>query len=96
MHHIDAGHRLEQFAREVDRRAASARPEIDLARVSLGIADELRDGLGRDGRMRRHYVRQHHHSANRGAVADEVERQLLVEGGIDDIVGGGETDRVAV
>ena len=40
--HLDAGHALEQLAGEMDRGAVAGRGEGDLARVGLGVGDELR------------------------------------------------------
>ena len=39
--HVDAGHHLEQLAGHVDRGSDAAGREVDLARIGLGVGDEL-------------------------------------------------------
>jgi len=46
--HFDSGHHFEQLARDMLHSAAAARGHVDLARIVLGISDELRDGLCRN------------------------------------------------
>jgi hypothetical protein len=89
-------HHLEQFPRHVHRRAAARRGHVDLARIGLGIGDELGDGLGRHVRVHHHHVGEQHRPGNRRAVANEIERQLVVERRIDGVVGSDEADGVAV
>jgi len=42
MQHVDADHRLEHLAGHVVGGADAARRHVDLARIGLGIGDELR------------------------------------------------------
>ena len=46
VHHVDAGHHLEQLAGDMDAAAVAGRRHVDLARIGLGIGDELGNGLG--------------------------------------------------
>ena len=39
--HIDAGHHLEQFAREMRRASGAARGHAELARAGFGICNQL-------------------------------------------------------
>src|SRR5215471_14505070 len=39
--HVDAGHHLEELAREVGYTSIAARRHVDFARIGLGIGDEL-------------------------------------------------------
>src|SRR5262249_43545840 len=43
MNRFDAGHYLEQFARHMAGTSDTTRRHVDLARVGLGIGNELRD-----------------------------------------------------
>ena len=48
MNHVDAGHHLEQLAGHMGAGAGAGRRHVDLARIGLGVGDELRDRLGRN------------------------------------------------
>ena len=65
------------------RRAVAGRRHVDLARVGFDVVDELLDGLRRHVVVDHHHVRHAHEAADRRDVADEVERQLLVERRVD-------------
>ena len=52
----DAGHHLEQLAREMAGSANAVRPEIDLAGVRLYVGDEFPDRLRRRPRIHHHQV----------------------------------------
>ena len=96
MHPLDAGHRPEELAREVDRGAEAGGGHVDLARIGLGVVDELLDGLRRHVRVDLHHVRHPRDPGHRHDVADEVERQVLVERRVDAVRRVDEEDRVAV
>jgi hypothetical protein len=51
VHHFYAGHHPEQLAAEMGQVSGPARNLVDLARIRLGMGDELGDGLGRDRRI---------------------------------------------
>jgi hypothetical protein len=46
VHHFYAGHHPEQLAAEMGQVSGPARNLVDLARIRLGMGDELGDGLG--------------------------------------------------
>ena len=48
VHHVDAGHHLEQLAGHVREPADAGRRHVDLARIGLGVGDELGNRLGRN------------------------------------------------
>ena len=52
--HVDAGHHLEQLARQMARGPVAGRRHVDLARIGLGIGDELGNRLGRERWIDRH------------------------------------------
>ena len=83
MRHVDAGHELEQFAGHMRRRADAGRRHVDLARIGLGIGDELRDRFGRKRRHHDHDVGIAADAGDRRDVADEIVIQLVVERRID-------------
>ena len=93
---VDAGHRLEQLAGDVLHRAAAGRGHVDLARIGLGVGDELRNGVDRERGMHLHHVRHADDAGDRRHVADEVEIELLVERRVDGVRGRDEQQRVAV
>src|SRR5262249_6007325 len=62
----------------------------------FGMGDELGDVVGRHRRMHIHHVRQPNQSGDRRAVANEIERKLVVERWVDGVVRTDEGDRVAV
>ena len=96
MQHVALGHRLEQLRRHVHRGAVAGRGVGNLAGIGLAVVDELLDGLHRH-RVRHHqHVGELHDARDRRGVADEIERQLLVERGRDRVVGRDEQQRVAV
>jgi hypothetical protein len=70
-------------------------PEAKL--ILPGLAgDKLGNVVGRHRRMHRHYVGQPNQSGDRSAVANEIERKLLVERRVDGVVRTDEGDRVAI
>jgi hypothetical protein len=51
MDQIETGHHLEQLTRHMVRGAYPSGRQADLARVGLGMGDELGDGLSRKRRI---------------------------------------------
>jgi hypothetical protein len=64
--------------------------------ISLGVSNELGDGLCRHVGVHHHHIGQQHRPRDRHAVANEVERKVPIERGIDRIVGSDKADRIAV
>jgi hypothetical protein len=83
--HIHPGHHLEQLAGNVMRRPVAGRRHVDLAGISLGVGDELREGLGRDRWINLHDEREGGQSADRSNIADEIEIQFLIECCVDGV-----------
>ncbi len=99
--HVGAGHALEQFAREVDGGAVAAGGHVELARMGLGVADEVlhaRDALrARLLGIDFHHVRHRGHQRDRHEVLDGVVGQLAVERAVDAVgAHGAHEQRVAV
>ena len=93
---VDARHRLEQFAAEMNGRAATGRRHIERARVRPGVGNELGDASDRHGRMHLHDVRHPRKAHDRCDIADEVVRKLLIERGIDGVHRADEQKRIAI
>ncbi len=96
VHDVGAGRELEQFDRQMADGAGAERAHVDLAGIGLGVGDQFRHRLRRECRRCDQHERQRDEAADRRDVAQEVERQLLVEGGVDRVGGGGQQDGVAV
>ena len=54
--HVDAGHHLEQLAGHMVRASDAGRRQVDLARIGLGIGDELGNRLGRNRWIHHHDI----------------------------------------
>ena len=79
VNHADPGHHHEQRGGHLGDRAGPVRSYADLARIGLGIGDELAQRLGRKRRIDHHDMGQPHDARDRGDVADEIEVELVVE-----------------
>ena len=96
VHHVDPGHHLEHLGGDVVGVAGAGRGVIDLARVGLGVGDELGNRLGRKRRRDEHARGARARGRDRHDVADEVEVQLVVERRIDGVAGVDQQQRVAI
>src|SRR5262245_13058675 len=76
--------------------AVAARRHVDLARVGLGVSNELRDCLGRNRWMHRYDVRLPANARDRRDVADEIETKLVIEGGVDGVPTADQEERITV
>ena len=85
MHHVDAGHHLEQLAGQVGSGAVAGGRHVDPAWISLGIGNELGNGPG--GKRWVHYddIGLAADGRNRRDVTDEIKAELVVKRGIDGI-----------
>jgi len=96
VHEVDAGHHLEQLAGHVGRRPTAGRCHVDLARICLGIGDELWNRFGRNRRMYRHDVWVANDASDGRDVADEIEIELVVERRVDRVGRSDQEERVSV
>ena len=80
----------------MDRGAVARGRPIDLARIGLGIGDELGHRFGRHRRIDFHHVRHPHDAGNRRGIADEIEGQLGIKRGVDRIRRIDQQQRVTV
>jgi hypothetical protein len=87
---------LEQLARQVRGRPGSERGHGDLARIGLGVGDQLGDAPGWERWMRNQHHGVNHETANRRDVAPHVEWQVLEYAGVDERRRPIEQQRVAV
>src|SRR5258707_13437837 len=78
------------------RCAAAGGSKIDLAWIGFRVGNKFGESPGRERRMHRHDVGQSQCSCDRHAVADEVERKLLVKSSTYGIVRADEGNRVTV
>ena len=93
---VDTGHKFEPFAEDVGHGPASGRPHVDLARIGLGVSDELRDRLGWNGGMDHQDIRSAAYARDRRDVADEIEIELLVKRRVHRVSQTDKQDRMAV
>ena len=63
--------------------ADAGRRHVDLARIGLGIGDELGNGLGGHRRIHHHHGGDADDAGDRRDVADEIEIEIVVERGVD-------------
>src|SRR6516165_12659665 len=74
----------------------AGRRHVDLAGIGLGIGDELGNRLDRHRGMHLHGKRVASNARNRRDVADEIEIELVVEGGIDRVHESSHKERISV
>ena len=91
-----ARHHAQHFARQMPDRPIAGRRHQQFARIGLGIGDELgRSLLGRR-RMDDHDARVVDEACHRRDVTNEVEGEVLVQGGVDRARHAAEQQRVAI
>jgi hypothetical protein len=83
VHEIDAGEHLEQFGRHVRAGADALGGKVDLARIGLGIGDQLWDRLGRESRIGGEDKGRAADAGDRLKVAAEIEIEVGIECGVD-------------
>src|SRR4029450_1300318 len=74
----------------------AGRSQIDLARIGLGVGDELGDGFGRNRWIYHHDEGQADDACDGRDVAKKNEIKLVVEGRIDRVCRSYHEERVAV
>jgi len=70
--HADAGHHLEQLARDVLRGAVTPGRHVDLARVRLGVGDKFGDRFHGNRRIDRHDIGHPVDVCGRHDIANEI------------------------
>jgi hypothetical protein len=95
MNDVDAGHHLEQLAREKNR-ACGWRTEVQLSRIGLGICDQLGNRFDRERRSYRDEVWNAKDARDRRNVADEIEIELVEKCRTDRVCGNDIEERVSV
>ena len=93
---FDAGHHLEQLAGDMGRGPVAGRRHVDLARIGLGVGDELGNGLGRNRWIHHHDIGRADDAGDRRDVADEIEIELVVERRVDRVRRTDQQQRIAV
>src|SRR5215475_2249306 len=78
------------------RASDDARRKVDLARISLGISDELGDRLGRNRWMHQHDVGHDHNAGDRRDVTDEIEVELVIERRVHRVRRMDQEERIAI
>src|SRR5262245_20518540 len=78
------------------RRPVARRRIVDLARIGIGISDELQNRLGRNRRIYQDDVGLAAKASDRRDVANKIEVELFVERGVDGIRGNYKEERVPV
>src|SRR5260221_865904 len=93
---IDTGHHLELFAEDMRHGPAAGRSHVDLARIPLGVGNELRDRLGWNGWIDHHDIEGAANARDRRDIADEIEIELLAERRVHRVRHSDEQERIAV
>src|SRR5262245_56119459 len=96
VHEVDAGHHLEQFTGNMVSGTNAGRRHVDPAGIGLGIGDELGNRLDRHRGMHLYGKRVASNARDRRDVADEIEIELVVEGGVDRVHSNASEKRIAV
>ncbi|MNN31228.1 hypothetical protein D3C81_1449080 [compost metagenome] len=96
MNRLDAGLQVQQLARQMRAAAVARRGEIEFARMGPGVADQLLQRAGLDGRIHHQHVwrrREHGHRHEVARLIAEFREQDGIHG---QVAGWGQPQRVAV
>jgi hypothetical protein len=96
MHDVDTGHRLEQLAGEMRRRADPVRAEVDAAGPGPRGGDQILDVVDRQARVDDDDIERARHQGDRRKGAERIVRQLGIERRIDRVGERRHQQRVAV
>src|SRR5262249_48685170 len=96
VNHVDARHQLEQLAGDMLDGAVASRSHVEFPRVGLGIGNQFGNRSDRDRRMYFQHAGVDGHARDRGNVAQKIETELVVKGGIDRVRGTYGEERVTV
>src|SRR5262249_34725 len=83
MHEVDTGHHLEQFTSNMVSGTAAGRRHVDLTWIGLSVGNELGNRLEWHGGVHLDGKGLASNARDRRDVADEIEIELVVEGGVD-------------
>ena len=93
---VDASHHVEQFTGEMAHAADTSRPHVHLARVGLGVSDELGQRPCRDRKIGHQEEGDAHDPRGRRNVAAEIVGEIVVERRIDGLRYTHEQECIAV
>src|SRR5262249_56537762 len=96
MNYVDAGHHLEQLARQMGGSSDTTRRHGELAGIGLGISDELGNRFGRNRWIYYHDEGVADDAGDWRDVAEKNEIELVVERRVDRVRGTYHEERVAV
>jgi hypothetical protein len=96
VHDVGAGGELEHLDRDVQRAADAAAAVAQLARIGLGVGDELAQRLRRHARMHREHRPRAGHQRDRREILDRIVPIALLEERQHRRFRGGDHQRVAV
>src|SRR5262245_48778096 len=96
MNYVDAGHQLEQLARQMGGSSDTTRRHGELAGIALGIGDKLGNRFGRNRWIYYHDEGEADDAGDRRDVADKTELEIFVERRVDRVRGTYHEQRVAV
>src|SRR4029450_6510930 len=96
MNYVDAGHHLEQLARQMGGSSDTTRRHGELAGIGLGISDELGNRFGRNRRIYYHDEGEADDAGDWRDVAEKIEIELFVRRSIDRVCRSDEEECVAV
>src|SRR5262245_9642776 len=85
MNHVDPGHHLEQFARDMIRAPVSRRCHVEFTGIGFGVGDELGNRCDWKRWMHHHNKSIAADGCDRRDVANEIETKLVVERRVDDV-----------
>jgi len=94
--HVDAGHHLEQLARNVGATADAGRGHIDFAGIGFGVGDEVGNCLGRNRWVQHQDVGVANDASDRRDIADKIVIELVVERRVDRVRRADQEQRIAV
>src|SRR6516164_3469336 len=96
MHEGDAGHHLEQFTGNMVSGTDAGRRHVDVGGMGFGIGDEFGDRLDRYRGIYLYEKRLAVNARDRGYVVDQIETELVVEGGVDRVHRSDHKQRISV
>ncbi len=96
MDHVHASAAFEQLGGEMLGGTNARRAEIELARIGLGVGDQLGDGFHRQGRIYHQHVGLHRNQGDRCEILQRIVADGAVEADVHGHRRAGHRQRVAV